>query len=267
MTATALAGEAAAAEQADEQNDWPANARSKTPVDALKTAHIDDAVQIQLLNGFSLDQAGRNFELPFGVQRLVVFLSLRSSPVQRQHTAGALWPETTDQKAAANLRSALWRLNQIGCPVVQATGCSLKLASNVRVDLRERTHLAQQVLGVESHNVHVDPALFCCDLLPDWYDDWLVIERERFHQLRLRVLESLCQLLAVRGRYDLAVEAALAAVAAEPLRESAHRALVGLYLTEGNRAEAVRQFKLYSQLVHDELGFSPSPQFFELLEF
>src|SRR5258708_8518388 len=48
--------------------------------------------------------------LPLGVQRLVVFLALRERPLLRKYVAGALWPETTDERAARNLRSALWRL-------------------------------------------------------------------------------------------------------------------------------------------------------------
>ena len=56
----------------------------------------------------------------------------------------------------------------------------------------------------------------------------------------------------------LAVEAGLAAVAAEPLRESAHRALIAAHLAEGNRSEAMRQFEFYRMLLGKELGLEPS---------
>ena len=55
------------------------------------------------------------------------------------------------------------------------------------------------------------------DLLPYWYDDWVLVERERFRQLRLRALEAMCQQLTALGRFDQALEAGLAAVAGEPL--------------------------------------------------
>jgi len=225
-------------------------------------------MQVQLLSGFALVRDGDIVDLPLSVQRLVIFLSLQAHPLHRPHVAGTLWPETTDQRASANLRSALWRLNQLGCPFINATGSSLQIAPGVRVDLRESTARAHQLLRDEGRLLEdLDELQFCFDLLPDWYDDWLVIERERFHQLRLRALECVCETLTAKGEYARALEAALAAIAAEPLRESAHRALIKVHLAEGNRAEAVRQFRLYRQLLQDELGLSPSLQIIDLLRF
>jgi DNA-binding SARP family transcriptional activator len=202
------------------------------------------------------------------VRRLVIFLSLQAHPLQRSHVAGTLWPETSDQRASANLRSALWRLNQLGCQLIVAKGSCLGIAPGVRIDLHENAARARQLLRDENSDIDdLDDSLFYSDLLPDWYDDWLVIERERFHQLRLRALECLCERLTAIGGYARAVEAGLAAVAAEPLRESAHRALVKVHLAEGNLAEAVRQFEFYRRILKDELGLSPSPQIIELLQF
>ncbi|HVT66333.1 MAG TPA: bacterial transcriptional activator domain-containing protein, partial [Trebonia sp.] len=64
---------------------------------------------------------------------------------------------------------------------------------------------------------------------------------------------------------DLALTAALAAVTCDPLRESAHRRLALIHLSEGNLAEALRQYHLYRDLVRSELGLSPSPQFRRLI--
>jgi DNA-binding SARP family transcriptional activator len=55
------------------------------------------------------------------------------------------------------------------------------------------------------------------------------------------------------------VQVGLAAVAAEPLRESAHRLLIQGHLAEGNLAEAVRQYDFYRTLLSRELGIEPSP--------
>jgi DNA-binding SARP family transcriptional activator len=223
-------------------------------------------LSLRLLSSFALTSGGDIVDLPLNVQRLVIFLSLQVHPLHRSHVAGTLWPDTTDQRASANLRSALWRLNQLGCRLIVATGSSLQVAPGVRIDLHENTARARQILrDDQSHLEELDDSLFYFDLLPDWYDDWLVIERERFHQLRLRALECVCERLTASGRFARAIEAGLAAVAADPMRESAHRALVKLHLAEGNRAEAVRQFKFYRQILQDELGLSPSPQIIELL--
>jgi two-component SAPR family response regulator len=68
------------------------------------------------------------------------------------------------------------------------------------------------------------------------------------------------------GAYSEAVEAALAAVWAEPLRESANRMLVRVYAAEGNPSEAVRQYQRYRQLLHRELRTPPTAQMEELIQ-
>ena len=96
------------------------------------------------------------------------------------------------------------------------------------------------------------------DLLPDCYDDWALVECERFRQLRLHALEALCERLTEAGRYGEAIDAGLAAVRGEPLRESAHRALIKAHLAEGNYVEAGRQYEVCRRIVRDELGIEPS---------
>jgi DNA-binding SARP family transcriptional activator len=66
--------------------------------------------------------------------------------------------------------------------------------------------------------------------------------------------------LTAARRFQAAVEAGLAAVAGEPLRESAHGALIKAHLAEGNRGEAVRQYCVCRQLLRDHLGLEPSRQ-------
>jgi DNA-binding SARP family transcriptional activator len=104
--------------------------------------------------------------------------------------------------------------------------------------------------------VHLDTDAL--DLLPGWYDDWTILERERLRQRLLRALESLSALLSRAGRHADAVESALAAVCAEPLRESAQRALVEAYLAERNECEARRALCDYRDLLARELGVAPS---------
>ena len=97
------------------------------------------------------------------------------------------------------------------------------------------------------------------ELLPDWYDDWVMIERERLRQLRLHALEIVCRRLAAMRLFGPAVDAGLAAVLDEPLRESAQRALIEAHLAEGNRSEAIRQYNSYRERLYTELRLEPSP--------
>ena len=144
--------------------------------------------------------------------------------------------------------------------MVEATTTHLRLARDLAVDVQELTGLAK---GLESPTARAgdapDPSVLAGDLLPDWYEDWVVLERERYRQLRLHALEALCGRLTAAGRFGAAVQAGLAAVAGEPLRESAHRTLIQAHLAEGNPGEAVRQYHLYRRLLATELAIEPSP--------
>lgn len=95
------------------------------------------------------------------------------------------------------------------------------------------------------------------DLLPGWYDDWVLLERERVRQRLLHALEALSRELVRAGRHAEAVESALLAVSTEPLRESAQRALIEAHLAEGNLIEAMRAYDAYRGLVKRELGVEP----------
>ena len=193
-------------------------------------------------------------------QRLLALLALQARPLERLWVAGTLWLDATEERAGASLRSALWRLPQPdGAAVVEATTTHLRLARDLTVDVQE---LVARAEDLESRAVHQDRSLnlsaLSRDLLPDWYEDWVVLERERFHQLRLHALEALCARLTEAGRFGAAVQAGLAAVAGEPLRESAHRTLIQAHLSEGNPGEAVRQYHLYRRLLAGELALEPS---------
>ncbi|MBW3555806.1 MAG: transcriptional regulator [Actinobacteria bacterium] len=224
-------------------------------------ATADEVVRLSLLRAFEVRRGGRVIDLPLSAQRLVAFLAIHHRPLRRGYVAGTLWPDLTEERAAGNLRSALWRVRQPGVDLVEATPSHLKLAENVEVDLRLASCLARRVidLGEGAEVLAVDEDGLSGDVLPDWYDEWVPLERERFRQVRLHALETLCDRLAGIGRYAEAVQAGLAAVSGEPLRESAQRALVKAYLAEGNPGEAIRQYRRYRTLLHDELGLEPSP--------
>jgi DNA-binding SARP family transcriptional activator len=50
----------------------------------------------------------------------------------------------------------------------------------------------------------------------------------------------------------------MTAISADPLRESAQRALIEVHAAEANWGEARRVFHRYRELVRDELGVEPS---------
>jgi DNA-binding SARP family transcriptional activator len=237
--------------------------KARVGSDPVLPSEVPEA-RLGLLRGFELKLDGEAVELPLSAQRLVAFLALHDRPLHRAHVAGVLWTESTDAQSKGSLRSALWRLGEPARALVQATGQHLSLGSEVRVDARRSVELARRLQRREEDpgawdDEAIDEMIASGDLLPDWYEDWVVFERERLRQVRLHALEQLCLRLALAGRFDRAIQAGLAAVRGEPLRESAHRALVAAHLAEGNGVEALRQYEAYRRLVRAELGIEPSP--------
>ncbi len=222
---------------------------------------------LSLLHGFELTCGGRPVAIPRSSQRLLAFVALHDRPLQRGYVAGNLWTESSDERAAANLRSALWRLNRGGRALVEASVGQLHVAAGLRVDIRDAIARARSVLAgsVSSGDLTLYAIPLDCDLLPDWYEDWVLVERERYRQLRLHALEALCDRLTTARRFAEAVEAGLTAVAAEPLRESAQRALISAHLAEGNQGEAIRQYRQFQHQLSEELGVQPSIDLRELM--
>lgn len=223
--------------------------------------------RLSLLGGFEATFDGRLLPLPQSAERVVAFLALNDRPLSRAYVSGTLWPETTDERAGANLRSALWRLRRVGDPLVETTGTHLRLGRAVVVDVREVSRLMRKLMDrAATPRVRSLGAIFgSADLLPGWYEDWVLAERERLRQLRLRTLQTLCERYTALGRFGAAVDAGLAAVNEEPLRESAHRALIRAHLAEGNVAEALHQYRRYRHLLFEELGLKPSPEMQDLI--
>jgi DNA-binding SARP family transcriptional activator len=224
------------------------------------------AVELRLLGGFGLEVDGRTIDMTPAAQRLLAFVALTPRGAERSFTAFQLWPEQSEERAKANLRSALWRLSKAPVELIVATKSHLRLTPWVWVDVRHG--LAELVAGgIDALAAAALPfQALDSDLLPDWYDDWLTIERERLRQLRLASLEAAARAAIDAGSYGPAVQLGLATVAAEPLRESGHRLVVEAHLANGNRFEARRQYEIYARLVRCELGAEPGWQFVRLAE-
>ena len=221
---------------------------------------------LSLLRSFELTLAADRIEVPVTVQRLLALIALHGRPLRRLFVAGTLWPDSPEERAVASLRSALWRLRQCDVPVIETRGPLIGLGPDVVFDVTELVWIARSLEDqAPVGSLASLQARFDDELLPDWYDDWVTVWRERWRHVRLNALEAVALRLSESGSYFSAVEAALAAVRAEPIRESAHRALISVHLAAGNEGEAVRQYETYRRLLHDELGVEPSPRMQALL--
>jgi DNA-binding SARP family transcriptional activator len=237
-----------------------ADAGPRSPALILQDSQpAPEPVHLSLLGGFAVRRGADTIAMSASAQRVLAFVALHGSAcLRRSFVAGSIWPDATERHATGNLRTALWRLRRLGIPILDVPSAAAALATDHRDAVAFARRLLDPSIAMEEGELHED--LLLLDLLADWPDEWLVVERERFRQLRLHALEALCERLTAAGHHGRAIQAALASVAGEPLRESAHRALIRAHFAEGNMAEALQQYRSCRRLLHDELGVEPSPQ-------
>ncbi|MDQ1392095.1 MAG: family transcriptional regulator, regulator of embCAB operon [Acidimicrobiaceae bacterium] len=227
--------------------------------------------KLALLGGFVFSVKGEALlGVSVGSQRLLAFLAIRENAVTRHQAAGILWPESSDERAGASLRSAVSRLDGPARQAVRVTAVDLGLAEGVVVDVHHARALANRLIDQDTPLSDTDidgPAVSALseDILPGWYEDWALIAAEDWHQLRLYALEAVAARLTADDRLAEAAAAALAASRAEPLRESARAALIRVHMAGGNQSEALGEFERYRVLLEAELGIEPTSRLGNLL--
>jgi DNA-binding SARP family transcriptional activator/DNA-binding HxlR family transcriptional regulator len=201
--------------------------------------------------------------LPNGTQRVLAYLALHENAVTRISMAGTMWPEVSDQSAGASLRSALSRMDAPTREVIMRASGGIGFEASVVVDLRFAQALAHRLLEHEAQPTEEDLneaaiALLSLDLLPGWYDDWVITEAETWRVLRRNALEAQAGFLSARGRWAEAAAAARVAIAIDPLRESPQACLIKIHIARGNQSEAVKAYNDYRALLKREMGLEPS---------
>ncbi|MEU8992873.1 bacterial transcriptional activator domain-containing protein [Streptomyces sp. NPDC048558] len=152
--------------------------------------------------------------------------------------------------------------------MIDSVGQRLLLSPSIRVDLHDVRECSRQVIaGLSPLPTDWDGLIGALsrELLPGWTEEWLILERERWDQERVYALESLSQQLLTAERYLPALQAALTAIAVDPIRETAHRTLIEVHLAEGNVACAIKRYQDYRAFLQRELRVAPSPQMTQML--
>jgi len=229
----------------------------------------EDSSGLMLLGGWALWRGGKQVRMSLSAQRLCVLLALHGGQ-RRSYLAGMLWPDVRDGQALTRLRCALSRLRRQHDRLIEIDGQIVALHPSVRVDVNELKAVARDVIasriGREYLGAVCDQLVDPPELLLGWYEDWVLQERDRINQLRLRALEALVDQLLEAGEHHAAFEAATAAIRIDPLRESTHRAMMRVHLAEGNPALAGRQVKQYREILRAEIGIGePTPEMLALV--
>lgn len=238
----------------------------RTPELGGPRANRVQAVRLSLIGAFELFVDGRRVSMPLGVQRVIAFVALQGRAVARSFVVGNLWPEASEEHARASLRSALWRLRRLENEVLVADTAQIQLARHVRLDIADVMHAPVAEGGSPDDHPLGLPPMFSGELLPGWYDDWVVMARERLRFTQLRALEEMAEHSRADGRLGAAEEAYRAAADLEPFKETVQRGLIQVLLQEGSPGEAIHRYRAYRRLLRDELGVEPSSQMEALLE-
>ncbi len=202
---------------------------------------------------------------------LIAYLALHpGQPMARQHISFLLWPDSDEAQARTNLRNLLFKLKKAwatSSQIIEITRATLcwRGAQGLEVDvLAFEAALAQahQTTSPTQAETALRAALahYGGDLLPDCYDDWATVARERLRTRYLQALAQLAQLLEEKRLYDEAIEQTQILLAVDPLQEDAYRRLMQLYAAKHDRAAALRAYHTCASLLARELGVEPSEE-------
>lgn len=220
---------------------------------------------LHLFGGFELRDNGALVDVSMASRRMLSLLALHQRPLSRGLVADMMWPDVTEGRAHANLRTTLWRMPALLADLCHVNHLEIGLRSDVWVDAR--------VLGTAAREHRRTGALpeaesmleMRGELLPELWDSWLVFERERLREEAVHLLECSCTAGLVRGEMHLARLLSLCAVECDPLRASSNLLVVRVHETSGDLVGAIRYARRYARLLEEELGIRPPAEFVPFL--
>jgi predicted ATPase/DNA-binding SARP family transcriptional activator len=237
--------------------------------------------QIYLLGGLRVEQDDRAITR-FRTQKAGALLAYLAYYRHRSHLRDPLvelfWPECDPQAGRSNLSRELsglrHQLEPPGVPGARADrGCGAVIVADraaVRLNPAAVTtdvaafeaalHAAERAGSAAERTPYLAEAIetYGGELLPGYYDDWILQEREWLTDRYFQALGQLLTLLEQAGELPRALEYARRGVRADPLREEAHRDLMRLLAAAGQPEAALRQYRDLERLLKQELEAEPA---------
>ena len=247
-----------------------------SPVDPW-ASESDWPVLVRLLGGFSIQRAGRPVPLRANskIEALLCVLGLQHRyRVPRDTLLSTLWPDRDPTLASQSLNSLSHSLHKLlgaaiggAPPVVHAEGSyKLNTEAGVMVDVAGFEALsaagdryARQGKRGDASDCYARAArlyrgdLIACAVMQ------AAVERERLRALYLTLLARLADCAYEEQDYEACLDHALRLLAHEPCREDAHRLIMRCYARRGERAQALRQYRLAEDLLRAEFDAVPEP--------
>jgi predicted ATPase/DNA-binding SARP family transcriptional activator len=224
--------------------------------------------KIYLLGQFKLQANDLPIELPSRpAQSLLAYLVLNAGVTQRREKlASLLWPEATETNARSYLRQALWRLRK----TLESGSLSWEDYLNIS-DISvtfdkladywlDTEYLLETAAAQPVEEMIENVRLYRGELLPGFYDEWIVLERDRlqaaYHQQMNRLLECFLQ----NGEWDKALKWSEQWIRLGYSPEPAFRALMRAYAGLGDQGMVSATYQRCMDSLDRELGLGPSPE-------
>jgi len=222
-------------------------------------------LEIRLLGQFDVRLDGAPIEVPSRpAQTLLAYLALNAGVAhRREKLAGMLWPEANDVQARNNLRYTLWQARKAlgrgeASPETYLTADKITVTLGVWCDAVE---ILRPVNGGSDPESLVRAAsLYGGELLPGFYEDWVVLERERLRAAFESKVQRLLDVLARAERWAEVLEWSERWIAVGQASESAYRALMLAHGGMGDRAGVAAAFARCVAALQSDLGVEPSDQ-------
>jgi len=222
------------------------------------------ALAVSLLGHARFAAAGmpHKFSAPPRTLPLLGLLLLnRGTYLMRDAVAFALWPDDTEEAARTNLRRHLNYLKT----ALPAGDTPWFLADAESVTWNDR---ASTWFDVEAFRSSVDRpdsmaeaiGHYTGDFLAGFYDDWLIVVRDRLRSQFLGALNALLVAARMRRDYSLAAEYARRILGEDAWREDALRHLMAVRYESGDRTGALHEYDQFVRRLRDDGGIEPMPE-------
>jgi two-component SAPR family response regulator len=204
------------------------------------------------------------------VQSRDMFFCLLQHPegLSKEEIGEAFWPEHSSSQMHNIFRSTLYRLRRAlfrEIVVLEADLYSFNRQSDYWFDVEVFERLldqSEEAVAAEKKIALLQEALelYRGDYLGDTDAEWCTVDRERLKERYLKAMETLAALHTDQGTLQPAIELYQRVLAHDPYRESVYRDLMLCYYRLGDRASAIRQYQICTNVLRTELGLAPSPE-------
>jgi DNA-binding SARP family transcriptional activator len=206
-------------------------------------------------------------------QSLLAYLALNAGVTQRREKlAGLLWPEATESNARSYLRQALWRIRKS----FEAGSVSwedyfrisdISVVMDAQAEFWLDAERLQEPLEKQSTEDLIQIVkLYRGELLPGFYDEWVLVERDRLQSTFHRKMNRLIVQLTEANRWSELIHWAEEWIRLGYSPEPAYRALMRGYAGLGDPGMVSTIYQRCVESLSRELGLDPSPETRELYE-